>query len=63
MDIAFAILHYMTDEDTIACINSIVDKVDTDDYMIIVVDNASNIGSVERIKDGTANNPSHLRLV
>lgn len=62
MDIAFVILHYMTDEDTIACIDSITDKIDTDDYIVVVVDNASNNGSIERIEENTKEN-NHVRIV
>ena len=49
MNIVFVILHYKTHEDTIQCVESIVDKIDTDDYKIVIVDNASNNGSNEEL--------------
>lgn len=49
MDIVFVILHYKTHEDTIQCVESIENKIDTDDYKIIIVDNASNNGSNEEL--------------
>lgn len=39
--ISFIILHYYTITDTIKCVNSIIEKIDTDNYEIIIVDNAS----------------------
>ncbi len=39
--IGFVILHYLVLEDTIECINSIINQIDTDNYEIVVVDNAS----------------------
>lgn len=50
MEIAFVILNYNTYEETAACVESIEHKIDTDDYVIIVVDNASKDDSVERLK-------------
>ena len=47
MDIVFVILHFKTFEDTIACIESIRERIDSDNYSIIVVDNGSNNGSYE----------------
>jgi GT2 family glycosyltransferase len=41
MSIGFVVLHYQTIDDTKACIKSIVDKIDTDDYIITIVDNGS----------------------
>ena len=49
--LAFVILNYNTYEETIACIHSINDKIDTQDYKIIVVDNASTDNSLERLKE------------
>ena len=43
MDIAFVILNYNIVKETIDCINSIIKNIDTEKYMIIVVDNGSNI--------------------
>ncbi len=37
----FVILHYLSLEDTIECIESIKDKIDVDNYEIVVVDNCS----------------------
>ena len=55
LDIAFVILHYMAVNDTIECIKSIEDNIDTKSYRIIVVDNASPNGSglvlFEKYKD------------
>ena len=49
--LAFVILNYNTYEETTACIHSINDKIDTQDYRIIVVDNASTDNSLERLKE------------
>lgn len=51
MDIVFVILHYLTYKDTKECIESIERCVGTKDYKIIVVDNASNNGSIEQLMD------------
>ncbi len=51
IDIAFVILHYMTFEDTDECIRSIKENIDTEQYAIIVVDNNSNNGSYEALRD------------
>ncbi|NLT52453.1 MAG: glycosyltransferase family 2 protein, partial [Ignavibacteria bacterium] len=37
----FVILHYLTIDDTIECVESILEKIDYPDYKIIIVDNAS----------------------
>lgn len=49
IDIAFVILHYKTDEQTINCINSIIHNINKK-YIIAVVDNCSNNGSIERVE-------------
>lgn len=41
----FVILHYLAVEDTIECIKSIKEKIDTNNYLIVVVDNCSPDGS------------------
>lgn len=41
IEIGFVILHYQVLKETIACITSIKEKIDTSHYCIIVVDNAS----------------------
>ena len=45
MKIAFVILHYNAIEETNKCIQYIKDNIDTEDYGIVVVDNASPDGS------------------
>ena len=50
----FVILHYKTAEDTIDCLNSI--KCLNEECKIVIVDNASNNGSIERIEEYTYNN-------
>ncbi len=47
----FVILHYKTFYDTIQCIESILKNVIYDNYDIVVVDNCSANGSVEKIKE------------
>lgn len=56
MSIAFVILHYLTHEDTVECVESIIKSVGTNDYKIIIVDNGSNNGSVEYLQDLYKNN-------
>ncbi|KYC64650.1 glycosyltransferase [Heyndrickxia coagulans] len=46
---AFVILHYQTLQDTIECIDSIFNNMDSDDYKIIVVDNGSTNNSGDEL--------------
>lgn len=50
MNVTFVILHYITIDDTIECIKSIVNNVKYNNYNIVVVDNASPNGSGEELK-------------
>lgn len=54
MKVCFVILHYLTDEDTIECINSIK-SLDKENVQLIIVDNYSNNGSIEKVKTLTTN--------
>jgi len=47
--VSFVILHYLALEDTIECIDSIISNLDISSE-IVVVDNASNNGSVEELE-------------
>lgn len=49
--IAFVILHYKTEIDTCECIESLRRLKSTCGISIIVADNGSNDGSIERIKE------------
>ncbi len=49
MDIVFVVLHYKTDQDTEACVRSIMEKTDGS-YRIVIVDNGSKNGSLERLR-------------
>lgn len=51
MDVVFVILHYMTDKDTVECVDSVRKFIDTPKYKIIIVDNYSNNGSLEHLKE------------
>lgn len=50
INVAFVILHYLVIEETIACIESIQKNIDTDQYKIVVVDNASPNYTGEKLK-------------
>ncbi len=39
--VSFLILHYQTEDDTIECVDSILDNVEYDNYNIVIVDNGS----------------------
>lgn len=54
MIFCYVILHYKTDKDTIECIQSIIES--DGESQIVVVDNASNNGSVEKIEKFFCNN-------
>ncbi|OIJ21729.1 hypothetical protein BKP45_03245 [Anaerobacillus alkalidiazotrophicus] len=56
MKICFVILHYLTERDTIECIDSIINNVDYENYSIIVVDNGSPNGSGNSLKSIYDNN-------
>lgn len=49
MKFGFVILHYLTEDDTERCINSILSMYDSFSYDIVVVDNLSNNGSLEKL--------------
>lgn len=54
VDIAFVILQYKASEETIACVDSIRRHIDTENYSIIIVDNASPDDSYKIISDAFA---------
>ena len=41
MHISFVILHYLTEKDTIECVESIKDNISYPDFSIIIIDNGS----------------------
>lgn len=49
-EIVLVVLHYLLAEETIKCIESFENRIDTSDYKIVVVDNCSGNGSVERLQ-------------
>ena len=51
IDISFVILHYLVSEQTIKSIKSIQKNIDVENYIIVIVDNGSNNGSIEFITD------------
>lgn len=56
MKFVFVILHYLATEDTIKCIESILGNLDYKNIEIIVVDNASPNGSIDKIENYFINN-------
>lgn len=55
-DIVFLILHYMVYDETIKAISYIEKNIDTSNYRIIIVDNASTNNSYEILKERYVNN-------
>lgn len=51
MKIVFIILHYMAEEETYRSVRSIQEKIDVEEYRIIIVDNGSPDGSGQRLKN------------
>lgn len=51
MHISFVILHYMTLEDTVECVESIQNNVDYEDYSIVIVDNGSKNNTGKILED------------
>ena len=51
MKIAFVILNYNTYNETVDCILSIENKIDTDDYKIVIIDNCSTDDSASKLSD------------
>ena len=49
--IGFVILHYNAIKETVDCVNSIINNIDTDDYFIIIVDNKSPNYTGETLKE------------
>lgn len=54
--IGFVILHYYTIDDTKKCVDSIQNKIDTDNYEIVIVDNASPNNTGKELKEIYKNN-------
>lgn len=50
INISFIILHYLVSDQTKKSIDSIKKNIDTDNYLIVIVDNFSNNGSIEEIE-------------
>lgn len=57
LQVAVSILHYMNMEDTKECVQSFVQKLDTQSYHIVIVDNASPNGSGGKLEACYAGNP------
>lgn len=62
MKIVFVILNYNTFKETTECILSIENKIDTDDYKIVIVDNKSNDDSAERIAEFIKNRKNSVLI-
>lgn len=58
MKVGFVILHYLTDEDTIECVNHIEKMYGASDAEIVIVDNFSNNGSIERVSEAVKKYPN-----
>ncbi len=54
--IGFVILHYLAIEDTKLCVKSIIDRIDTDNYEIVIVDNHSYNNTGQKLKNLYKNN-------
>lgn len=62
MKIVFVILNYNTFQETKECILSIENRIDTDDYKIIIVDNKSKDDSVRQIAEFIKNRQNSILI-
>lgn len=62
MKIVFLILNYNTYQETIECVQSIEKMLDTDEYRIVIVDNASEDDSADRL-DGYIKDKQKIELI
>lgn len=62
MDIAIIILHYQTYDDTVECVNSILNLIDTQSFHIVIVDNCSSNGSGKRLANEYIEN-NHISVI
>lgn len=51
VSVALVILHYLLFEETVKAVEAFEEKIDTDNYQIVIVDNNSNNGSYEKLSD------------
>ena len=51
IEIAFVILHYLVEEETQKCIQSIKENIDSENYRIVIVDNNSGNGTYELLQN------------
>ncbi len=56
MNLAFVILHYITVEETFDCVESVIQKAGTEDFAVVIVDNASPNNSYQLLLDKYADN-------
>ena len=64
IDIVFVVLHYLTIDDTIECVNSIKEKCKKGNFRIVIVDNASPNNSKNELKEVYENDTDiHLVLL
>lgn len=49
--LGFVILHYHVIDETIRCVESIISQIDTKNYSIVIVDNASTNGTGKELKE------------
>ena len=60
IDIAFVILNYNIVKETIDCMESIDNNIDTDDYVIIIVDNGSKNNIFQELDNAVKMNEKHF---
>lgn len=61
--VTFVILHYLKHNDTMACVNSLLNHMTSEPYSIVVVDNGSPNDSGERLSDQYREHPHVIVLI
>lgn len=59
----FLILHYYAIDETINCVNSIKEKINTKNYVIVIVDNNSLNGTGQKLKDKYKNDKNIIVIL